>query len=79
MRTPKKILQASKAIVGRRIRLVREVRTSGGKVYAPGSLWRGEFNIEGITTSGRTQLSKGCIARYVRSVSRDAFELEAQS
>lgn len=81
MRTPRRILQRCKAIVGRRCHLVRQVRTRSGKVYEPMTLWkitstwRGTFCIEGITRTGRVEMRNGCIARYVRGVSRDAFEM----
>lgn len=64
------------ALVGKIVRLVSEVRTKGGKVYAKGSLWkvvgkqRGTFMISGVDESGKRD-----VERYVTNVSEDEFEV----
>jgi len=71
-----------KALVGQAVRLKSDLHTNGGEVYEKGSLWRvthlyrGKFNIDGITLDGQSENHDKVYGerRYVFGVSEYFFE-----
>ncbi len=79
-------LKMLRSYLGKAVRLVRPIETTGGSKYKKGQLWRvtelskGEFNITGILEDGSIELRKedGYVrhTRTIRSVSHRDFALE---
>lgn len=71
-----------KALIGKAVRLKRQITTKGGSVYEKGSLWRvvsgsgRQFDIYGIGKDGKVERDKGGVKRHVRCVESWSFEVD---
>jgi hypothetical protein len=73
-----------KFLFGKAVRLLREIKTKGGKTYEEGSLWRvrpttegGKFSLDGILSDGtpeRTERNE--TVRYLRGICDYEFQVD---
>ncbi len=74
-----KRMKARKALLGKAVRLTRQVETRSGEVYEKGTLWRvgagdrGTFAISGINEDGTLEKGSG---RFVRNIESYEFEVD---